>query len=190
MLETKIAARRAALSDAVVEAAGAVVIRPLKPQARFAFRMAEEAAREVGTVAGFCLDRPMLTSHAAGDRLSLRLGPNEWLFIGPEADAEAIAAQIEAGLAGRFFSLADVGHRNVGIAVGGPEAATVLNAGCLLALADAVFPVGAASRTLLGKAEIVLVRDGPASYRVECWRSYATYVHGFLCEAARDFMPA
>ena len=130
MLETKIASRRAALSDAVVEAAGAVVIRPLKPQARFAFRMAEEAAREVGTVAGFSLDRPMLTGHAAGDRLSLRLGPNEWLLIGPEADAEAIAAQIEAALAGRFFSLTDVGHRNVGIAVSGPEAATVLNAGC------------------------------------------------------------
>jgi sarcosine oxidase subunit gamma len=189
MLETKIAARRAALRDAPVEAAGAVAIRPLKPAARFSFRMPEEAARQAGTVAGFALDRPMLTSAAAGERLSLRLGPNEWLFVGPEADAEAIAGEIEAALTGRFFSLTDVGHRNVGIAVSGPKAVAVLNAGCPLDLSDAAFPVGAASRTLLGKAEIVLVRDGPESWRVECWRSFATYVQGFLAEAARDFMP-
>jgi len=40
---------------------------------------------------------------------------------------------------------------------------------------------------LLGKAEIVLIRPASEpSFRVECWRSFARYVHDFLCEAARD----
>ena len=53
--------------------------------------------------------------------------------------------------------------------------------------ADAAFPVGAGTRTLLAKAEILLVRTAPDRYRVECWRSFATYVHGFLQEAALDY---
>ena len=45
-----------------------------------------------------------------------------------------------------------------------------------------------ATRTLLGKAEIILWRlhDAPA-YRVECGRSFAPYVYAFLREAAREF---
>ena len=40
----------------------------------------------------------------------------------------------------------------------------------------------------MGKAEIVLMRlDDRPTYRVECWRSFASYVHGFLTEAAREF---
>jgi sarcosine oxidase subunit gamma len=72
--------------------------------------------------------------------------------------------------------------------VSGRHAAEVLNSGCPLDLAEAAFPAGTATRTLLGKAEIVLMRldDGP-TYRVECWRSFAQYVHGFLLEAAREF---
>ena len=39
-----------------------------------------------------------------------------------------------------------------------------------------------------GKAEIVLMRlDDEPTYRVECWRSFAPYVLGFLNEAAREF---
>ncbi len=47
--------------------------------------------------------------------------------------------------------------------------------------------MGAGTRTLFGKAEIVLIRTDETAYRLECWRSYATYVQGFLAEAAREF---
>ncbi len=38
------------------------------------------------------------------------------------------------------------------------------------------------------KAEVVLVRPAPGDhFRVECWRSFAPYVHAFLVNSAREF---
>ena len=83
-------------------------------------------------------------------------------------------------------STVDISHRNVAIAVAGPAAEATLSAGCPQDLSAAAFPVGACSRTILGKVEIVLWRTRTDTFRVECWRSFADYVFGFLSEAARD----
>jgi sarcosine oxidase, subunit gamma len=185
MLEAVTAARRV---SALADAAGPAIIRPLPGAARFSLRLREEDAADTAEAAGFRVDQRLNSFAARGERLSLRLGPNEWLLIGPEADGEAIAAEIAATLGERFHSLVDIGHRNVAIEVRGAHAADVINAGCPLDLSGASFPTGAATRTILGKAEIVLLRqDDTPTYRVECWRSFATYVHDFLAEAARDF---
>ena len=185
MLETINAARRV---SALVDAAMPAAIRPLPGAARFALRLREEDSAAISEAAGFRLDQRLNSFATHGERLSLRLGPNEWLLIGPEADSEAIAAEIATALGERFHALVDIGHRNVALEVKGPHAADIINAGCPLDLFEASFPTGSATRTLLGKAEIVLARvDDAPSYRVECWRSFATYVHGFLTEAARDF---
>ena len=123
----------------------------------------------------------------SADRTLLRLGPDEWLVIGPESDTDALTAGIAASLGTRFHALADISHRNLAFGVSGPGAAGILNAGCPLDLHPSAFPPGSGTRTLLGKAEIVLIRPGDEPvFRVECWRSFATYVHGFLMEAARD----
>jgi sarcosine oxidase, subunit gamma len=185
MLETANAARRV---SALADAAGTAEIRPLPGAARFALRLREEDAASIGEAAGFRLDQRLNSFAAHGERLSLRLGPDEWLLIGPEADSEAIAAEIATALGGRFHALVDIGHRNVAIEVKGAHAADIINAGCPLDLEGASFPSGTATRTLLGKAEIVLLRlDDRPTYRVECWRSFAAYVQEFLGEAARDF---
>jgi sarcosine oxidase, subunit gamma len=115
-----------------------------------------------------------------------RLGPDEWLIGSDEAEADHLPAAIAADLGERAHAIVDVSHRNVGIDVSGPLAAAVLNAGCPLDLGEAAFPAGSATRTLFGKAEIVLIRRAGAAprYRVECWRSFATYVHGLLTEAS------
>ena len=62
----------------------------------------------------------------------------------------------------------------------GPAAANTVNAGCPQDLSLAAFPVGACSRTILGKVEIVLLRTGEDAFRVECWRSFSDYVFTFL----------
>jgi sarcosine oxidase subunit gamma len=49
-----------------------------------------------------------------------------------------------------------------------------------------VFPVGAATRTVLGKIEVVILRTGDTEYRVEFWRSFSDYAFGFLSETAKD----
>jgi sarcosine oxidase subunit gamma len=194
MLEINHAARRT-LSLPSAQAAhpgpAQVTIRPLAAQARFSLRLHADDAASVGTAAGFRLDMPINRRVGTAEQSSTRLGPNEWLLIGPDGDADLIAGGVEAALDGRFHALVDIGHRNVGIQVSGPRAADVLNSGCPLDLVEAAFPTGMATRTLLGKAEIVLMRlDDAPTYQVECWRSFSAYVHDYLSEAAREFAPS
>jgi sarcosine oxidase subunit gamma len=194
MLKTSHAAQRMmalpTLHPTVTSGASSeIAIWPLPGQARFSLRMTEAAA--IDMAAGFKFDIPINTRFGSGELSSIRLGPNEWLLIGPDGDAEILADRIEAALSGRFYALIDISHRNVGIQVSGRRAAEVLNSGCPLDLADAAFPVGMATRTLLGKAEIVLMkRDDTPVYQVECWRSFSTYVRDYLIEAAREFDPS
>ena len=189
MAEAPAAQRQFAL-DARPYLRRGVAIRMLPPEARYALRLPMAAAARAGAVAGFALGLRINGWAAAGDRWAARLGPNEWLIGAPDAAGEAIAAEVEAALAGQVHALTEVSHRNVAFEVAGEEAASALNAGCPLDLSVAAFPGGSASRTLLGKAEIVLMRpDAAPVFRVECWRSFASYVHGFLVEAARDCAP-
>ena len=115
-------------------------------------------------------------------RTALWLGPDEWLVI-DEAGKDPLAdcAGVKA-----LHSAVGISHRNVAIAVTGPAAAAAINAGCPQDLSLAAFPVGACSRTILGKVEIVLLRTADDGFRVECWRSFSDYVWTFLTEAARD----
>ena len=185
MLETSRTARRlAALTAAPVEAGG-VTVRPLAARGRLSLRLRAATAEALGEVAGYRLALPI--NRRAGDvRVAARLGPDEWLLAMPEADLEAVAAELEAALAGHVHALVDVSHRNVGLAVEGPRAADALNAGCPLDLHPTAFPPGTMTRTILGKAEILLARPTEApAFEVECWRSFATYVHAFLIEGAR-----
>ena len=195
MLEIRHAARRTlSLPSAPAADSGAsasVVIRPLAAQARFSLRLHADDAASVGTAAGFRLDMPINRRVGTPEQSATRLGPNEWLLIGPDGDADLIAGGVEAALDRRFHALVDIGHRNVGIQVSGPRAADVLNSGCPLDLVEAAFPTGMGTRTLLGKAEIVLMRlDDAPTYQVECWRSFSAYVHDYLSEAAREFAPS
>jgi sarcosine oxidase, subunit gamma len=118
----------------------------------------------------------------AWTRAALWLGPDEWLIIDdggrdPLADCQAVKVP---------HSAVGISHRNVGISVSGPAAAATVNSGCPQDLSLPAFPVGACSRTVLGKAEIVLWRTAEDTFRVECWRSFSDYVFVFLSEAARD----
>jgi sarcosine oxidase subunit gamma len=117
----------------------------------------------------------------------MRLGPDEWLLRGPESEAAQIAGDVEAALARLHHALVDVGHARVALSVSGPSAADAINCGCALDLAPAAFPPGTATRTLLGKAEIILSRWDDAAFEIECGRSFAAYARDFLHEAARQY---
>ena len=94
------------------------------------------------------------TSASKGSRTALWLGPDEWLVIDDGAkDPLEACAGVEA-----LHSAVGISHRNVAISVSGPGAANTINAGCPQDLSLAAFPVGACSRTILGKVEIVLLR--------------------------------
>jgi sarcosine oxidase subunit gamma len=184
-------ARRIALDatgPALSSASALVTINVLPPRARFVLRIDASLLSGAGTLAGFALDLPINRCSARDGRSTMRLGPDEWLLIGPAADAERIDAELRSAFVGRHHALVDISHRQVAFSVSGPKAADVINAGCPLDFAATVFTPGHATRTLLGKAEIVLcLSTDPPNFALECGRSYAMYVRDFLHEAAREF---
>jgi sarcosine oxidase subunit gamma len=173
--------RRAALAGKKIAVAAAQVA-VLPSAERISLRAPAASVAALSKALGLTLPGKPKTSALKSGRTALWLGPDEWLVIDetgkpPAADCAKVKA---------LHSAVDISHRNVAFAVTGPGAEATLNAGCPQDLSLAVFPVGAASRTILGKTEIVLLRTGPETFRVECWRSFSDYVFEFLGEAARD----
>jgi len=157
-------------------------VTPAGPATRLSLRAGPEALDALSAAFGLTLPTRPKGSASANGRHALWLGPDEWLLIDEnEADLMAIAAQVSA-----LHSATDVSHRNVAVLVSGPAAAGAIASACPLDLGNAVFPVGAAARTVLGKIEIVLFRSGAEDYRVECWRSFSPYAFGLLSEGAED----
>ena len=141
---------------------GGLSVRLLPPTARLSLRLrgSPAPATAIGDVR---LDQPINRAAEAGDTWSARLGPDEWLIGCAEADVDQIQQRIETSLSNAAHALVDVSHRNVAFEIAGPQASAALNAGCPLDLGDAAFPAGTATRTLLGKAEVVLIRPGTPS---------------------------
>lgn len=156
------------------------------PATRFVFQGGPEARRAAGAAFGVPLPEDACRANTAGDRAALWLGPDEHLLLAPATDPAPLAAQLETALAGIPHSLVDVSQRQQAVRVAGPDAAEILNSGCPLDLDPAAFPPGACTRTVLGKAEVVLWRTGSAEYHLEVWRSYSAYVLGWLREAGRS----
>lgn len=153
-----------------------------EPASRLSLRCRPDGIAALSTALGLTLPQKPKTSASAGGRHALWLGPDEWLLI-DETGADLLAAAATSGV---MHSATDISHRNTAIIVKGRGAETAVSAGCPQDLSLAVFPVGACSRTVFGKAEIVLFRIAEDAFRVECWRSFAPYVSGLLSEGAED----
>lgn len=177
----EVAIRKPALSGLV---AGSATVRlTVAPVAsRLSLRAPDESVSALSSALGLVLPTTPKTSGRSEGRSALWLGPDEWLVI-DEAGADLPALLTSTGV---LHSAVDVSHRNVGIIVSGPGAEATLSAGCPQDLSPAVFPVGASSRTIFGKVEIVLFRTEDDTFRVECWRSFSDYVFGLLTEGAED----
>ncbi|MHA6645148.1 sarcosine oxidase subunit gamma [Mesorhizobium sp. A623] len=173
--------RRPALTGKTVSASS-VALAILPPAERISLRASEASVASVSRALGLTLPQKPKTSASKGGRTALWLGPDEWLVI-DEADGDLLA---DCAKAKALHSSVAISHRNVAIAVTGTGAAATINSGCPQDLSLEVFPVGACSRTVLGKSEIVLYRTAPDAFRVECWRSFSDYVFTHLSEAARS----
>jgi len=173
--------RRPALTGRTTTATG-VKVEVLPPANRISLRAPAASVAALSKALGLTLPQKPKTSASKAGRTALWLGPDEWLLI-DEAGKDPLAdcADVSA-----LHSAVGISHRNIAISVVGPAAAAAINAGCPQDLSLDAFPVGAASRTILGKAEIVLLRTAPDAFRVECWRSFSDYVFTFLSEGSRD----
>ena len=165
--------------------AEAVTILP--PATRLAMRAGGEAVPTIGDAFGLVLPTEACTSTSNGSRAALWLGPDEWLLIAPDGEAAALVGWMQDALGETPASIVDVSDRNIGIEVKGEKAAEAINGFCPLDLDPAAFPVGMCTRTVFGKAEIVLWRTASDVFRIEVWRSFAPYVAGCLEETVREY---
>jgi sarcosine oxidase subunit gamma len=153
--------RRPALAGRSTTATG-VKVEVLPPAERISLRAPEASVAVLSKALGLTLPKKPKTSASKGGRTALWLGPDEWLVIDeagndPLADCAGVAA---------LHSGVGISHRNIAISVAGLAAEAAINSGCPQDLSLEAFPVGAASRTILGKAEIVLLRTADDAFEV------------------------
>ena len=122
---------------------------------------------------GGALGLPDEPCRSEGD-WALWLGPDEWLLLDPGEHVRAVEGCV----------VVDVSHRQVGLELRGADAAMLLNGAVALDLSERAFPVGMCTRTLFEKAEIVLWRRRPETWRIEVARSYTPYVRALLLAIA------
>ena len=160
----------------------AVAIHAASPASRVSLRATTKGATAFGKSLGLELPKKPSTSTKKSGKTALWLGPDEWLIIDEKSTDETMVPR----LANKEFSAVDVSHRNAAYILSGKGAENTLNAGCPRDLSLQAFPVGSATRTVFGKAEVVLYRIDKTSFRVEFWRSFTPYVWGLLLDAAKD----
>jgi sarcosine oxidase, subunit gamma len=159
-----------------------VSLAPAPAASRLSLRARADAVAALSKALGIDLPEKPKTSLTKGTRAAFWLGPDEWLIL-DEAGKDLVA---ECAKSKALHSAVDISQRNTAVLVTGANAEGALSAGCPQNLSLRVFPVGAVSRTILGKVEVIIHRSGAQAFRVECWRSFSDYVFTYLSDAARD----
>ncbi|MFM7274232.1 MAG: sarcosine oxidase subunit gamma [Gammaproteobacteria bacterium] len=120
------------------------------------------------------------TVATAGTRRMAWLGPSEWLLTVPAGEEAALRAALEAALAGQHAAVVDVTDGNTVIVLEGEDATEILCGECPLDLHPRAFPVGRCAQTLLGKSNVMIVREAPDRFALLVRRSFAPYVWTLL----------
>jgi sarcosine oxidase, subunit gamma len=121
---------------------------------------------------------PLEANTVSGDmaRGALWLGPDEWLVVGLPGTAPAIAAEVDATLAGAHHSVVDVSANRAVIELGGPRRHDVLATGCGLDLDPRRgWTAGRCAQTLFARAQVVL-QELDGATRVFVRPSFGDYV--------------
>lgn len=165
-------------------ATNGISLLPAHAATRIVLRARQKGIAVASKVLGYkALNTKVKTTQLGKTNLAMCISPDEWLII--DEEASVLPAKF-AKLGNADLSAVEVSHRNTAIIVSGPKAVDVLNSGCPQDLSLAAFPIEAASRTVLGKAEIVLYRMGETDFRVEVWRSFSDYAWKYLVDAAKS----
>jgi sarcosine oxidase subunit gamma len=125
------------------------------------------------------------TTAGRGERTLLWLGPDEWLAVGPDGDAPAIAAELEAADAG-WVSTVDLSANRTVIELTGPLAREVLAKGCTLDLHPRAFGPGRCAQTALARTQVIL-EARPGSFRVYVRGSFASFLATWLLDAMAEY---
>ncbi len=149
------------------------------------------AGDDVAKLAASALQRPWPTgiNSASGrtDDRTLRLGPDEYLLIVPRPAVAELLDRLGPALAGHHHARVDLSARFAVLEIQGAAVCPTLAAACPLDLHETVLGTDAATRTVLGKAEIILDRLAADHFRLIVDRTHAPYAEALLREAGREF---
>jgi sarcosine oxidase subunit gamma len=121
---------------------------------------------------------PLTPNAVTGDMACgvLWLGPDEWLVVAAPTDPGAIAAELEAALAGTHHAVVDVSANRAVIELRGSDRLRLLASACSLDL-DPVggWIPGVCAQTLFARAQVIL-QELPGATRLFVRPSFADYV--------------
>jgi sarcosine oxidase subunit alpha len=166
--------------------ASGITLRMLERRTRLSVRGGSAAATAIGLGIGVLLPTAPCRSVIARNRAALWVGPDEWLIHAPAEESE-LASRASAAARPHPASVTDVSDRSLALELAGPRAAWCLNGFCALDLHPAAFPVGMCTRTLVGKAPVVLWRLAAEVFHLDVPRSFVGYVWTCLEEARLPF---
>lgn len=159
-------------------------IAPVADCARFSLRGETTAIGEMLSAAGLQAPSEIGTSTASGETIVCKLAPDEWYLLVAANAVGSLLRESEAAYKSAPHSLVDVSHREVGIEVSGDQATWVLQATAPFDVEE--MEVGCSRRTLIDKAQVILIRSSETNFRIEVWRSFATHVWGVLDATSRE----
>ncbi|MEV6302867.1 sarcosine oxidase subunit gamma family protein [Actinoplanes sp. NPDC051861] len=144
------------------------------------------AAEAAGKQLGVTLPVEGGSSARAGDVTVLRLGPDEWLVLGPPGAEPRLTAALESAAGTEHVSVVDVSAQRTTVALAGPRVRELLAFGCAIDLHPRAFGVGACAQTVLAHAPVVLLRRDPSSFWVLVRASFAGHLAAWLADAALE----
>lgn len=137
----------------------------------------DSAFREaVSRALGVALPLQACTSAANAVLRLVWAGPDDWFVIGPKGQAETIASQLRAALAGMHHAITDVSSGYTVLHLSGTPVREVLAQGCPLDLHPRVFEPVACAGSHFFKASMWLWQtDEAPTYEVLVRRSFMGY---------------
>ena len=135
---------------------------------------------------GFALPVVPNTTTSLNDRRALWLAPDEWLVVGPDGQQETLEQALRDGRNGAFGSIVDVSANRTVLEVGGPKAGELLAHSVPIDLDARSFGPGRCAQTLMAKAQVILERRHESAFHVYARSSFASYVAGWLVDAAAE----
>lgn len=169
--------------------ASSPLLRQLPPASRLVLRGSPQVLAAAADALGLQRSEVPCRAVRSDGRAILWLGPDERLLIGPADATREMQEPLQRALGGMPHSLVEISHGQTAFELSGARAAAALNIGCPLDLDPASFPVDMCTRTVFAKAQIVLWRTSPETFRVETARSFAPYVTKVLALAACEPTP-
>lgn len=171
-------------SSAAPGVSGLLALEPAADCGRFSLRARIQDLAPIGEALGWPLPERIGGMTAAGDKLVLCLGPDEWQLLLPEEEMEPMARRVAALSPRLAASLVDIGSREIGIEIQGPKATSALCAACAFDIEG--MASGTATRTVLDRVPVILIKRGAEHYRIEVWRSFAGHVWKLLETVKRE----